>query len=129
MISLKPPVVPRPSIGGAPKADTTAPRTSPLAAVADRRGDGVGRQSRTAALGEILEHHVHRAQVGRVGAQDQRLAGDAHGVLDARRLAGDRLDLGHDALGALHRGGVGQLHVQQQVALVLLRNEARRARW
>ena len=28
MMSLKPPVVPRPSIGGAPNAVTTAPRTS-----------------------------------------------------------------------------------------------------
>ena len=89
MISLKPPVVPRPSIGGAPKADTTAPRTSRWQRVAQRRGDGVGRQLRAAALVELLEHHVHRAQVRGVGVEDQRLAGDAHRVRDPGRLAGD----------------------------------------
>ena len=30
----------------------------------------------------------------------------------------------HDALGALDRGGVGHLHVEDQIALVLLRDEA-----
>ena len=40
--------------------------------------------------------------------------------------AGDLFDLGHDPFGALHRGGIGQLHVEDQIALVLLRNEAGR---
>ena len=35
------------------------------------------------------------------------------------------LDLGHDPLRPLDRGRVGQLHVEQQVALVLLGDEAR----
>ena len=39
-------------------------------------------------------------------------------------LRGDLFDAVHDPLGPLHRGGVGQLHVHQQVALVLHGNEA-----
>ena len=74
---------------------------------------------------KLLEHDVHRAEVGRVGVQEQRLAGDADRVRDARRVAGQRFDAGHDPLRALHRGGVGQLHVEEQIALVLLRDEAR----
>ena len=92
-MSLKPPVVPRPSIGGAPKAETIAPSHFPLAAIADRRGDGVGasgRGSRRSA--KSFEHHVHRAEVRGVGAEDQRLAGDAHGMRDARRVADERFD-------------------------------------
>ena len=38
---------------------------------------------------------------------------------------GDVFDRGHDVPGASHRGGVGQLHVQEQIALVLLRDKAR----
>ena len=37
----------------------------------------------------ILEHQVHRAEIGAVGGQQNRLPGDRHGVLDTRRVAGD----------------------------------------
>ena len=47
-----------------------------------------------AALVESLEHDVHRAEVRAVGVQQERLAGDADRVRDARRLAGDLLDRG-----------------------------------
>ena len=78
MISLKPPVVPRPSIGGAPKAATTASQHLPLAPRHCRPcRDRIGREFRALPLGELLEHDVHRAQVGGIGAQDERLAGDA----------------------------------------------------
>ena len=77
------------------------------------------------AVVELVEHHVHRAEVGRVGVHQDRLAGDRHGVRDARQLAGDPLDLLHHLLGPLQRRRVGQLHVDQQVALVLRRDEAR----
>ena len=40
---------------------------------------------------EIVEHDVHRAEVGGVGVEQDRLAGDGDGVLDARRLPGDLL--------------------------------------
>ena len=89
MISLKPPVVPRPSMGGGPKARDDRPLhfaggswSSSAAEMASAR------QRRVAALGELVEHDVHRAQVRRVGAGDQRLAGDAHGVGDARACRG-----------------------------------------
>ena len=35
------------------------------------------------------------------------------------------LDVGHDAFRAIHGGGIGQLHVEDQIALVLLGNESR----
>ena len=41
-------------------------------------------------------------------------------------LAGDLLDLLHHVLRPLRRRGIGQLHVDQQIALVLRGNEARR---
>ena len=46
-------------------------------------------------------------------------------MLDPRRFAGHGFDVGHHTLGALDRRGVGQLHVQEQVALILLGDEAR----
>ena len=39
-------------------------------------------------LVEGLQHDVHRAEVGRVGVEDQRPAGDADRVGHARRVAG-----------------------------------------
>ena len=91
-------------------------------------GDASRRKGRVAARSvEVVEHHVHRAEIGGVGAQQDRLAGDGHGVLHAGVLVGDLLDAVHDPLGPLHGGRVGQLHVHQQVALVLRGNEARRA--
>ena len=38
-----------------------------------------------------LQQDVHRAEVGGVGVQDQRLAGNADRVRDARRLCGPAL--------------------------------------
>ena len=61
---------------------------------------------------------------------EDRLARHADRVVDARRRRqGDlarsaRIDL----VGALQAGAVGQLDVDEQVALVLLRDEAGRAR-
>ena len=59
-----------------------------LAALLQLRGDGVGGQLGPAPLLELLEHDVHRAEVGRIGVQEQRLAGDADRVLDARASRG-----------------------------------------
>ena len=74
---------------------------------------------------KLLEHDVQRAEVGCIGVQEQRLARHADRVLDARRLAGQCLDAGHDPLRPLHRGGIGQLHVQEQIPFILLRDKAR----
>ena len=65
-----------------------------------------------------------RAEVRRVGIEQDRLPGDGDRVLDARRLSGDLLDPLHHLLRALHRGRIGQLHVDQQIALVLHGDEA-----
>ena len=81
-------------------------------------------RSRLFPLGERLQQDVQGAQVGRVGVQDQRLAGDADRVLDPRRVPRNLLDAGHEAFRALDGGGVGQLHVQEQVSFVLLGDEA-----
>ena len=106
MISLKPPVVPRPSIGGAPNADTMAPRTSSRQRSCSCCGDGVGAQLGAVPLSNAFEQDVHRAEVGRVGVQDQRLAGDADRVLDARRVAGQVFSMRAMIRSrALHRGG------------------------
>ncbi len=81
-------------------------------------------ESAAAPLVERLQEHVHRSQVRRVGAEDQRLTGDAHRVLDFRGLVSEGFNSSHDPLGPLDRSRIGQLDVQQQVALVLLRDEA-----
>ena len=47
-------------------------------------------------LVELLEHDVHGAEVGGVGVEDERLAGDADGVGDAGQagIVLDRLLVG-----------------------------------
>ena len=47
-------------------------------------------------------------------------------VLDARRFLEDLLDLPARLVRALEGGGVGQGHVHEEVALILLRQEPRR---
>ena len=68
------------------------------------------------------------AEVGRVGRQHQRHARNRDRVGHARRFASDLFDLGDSRLGALQRSRVGQLNVDDEPALVLLGNEAGRAR-
>ena len=96
--------------------------------VLERRLQAVRNRFARKALGDavvkVVEHHVHRAEIGRVGVEQDGLPGDGDGVLYARRLVRDLFNAPHDALRPLHRGRVGQLHVHQQIALVLRRNEA-----
>ena len=72
---------------------------------------------------ELVEHHVHRAEVGGVGVQEDRLARERHRMADARHLPRDRLDPAHHILRLAHRGRVGQLDVDQEEPLVLRRDE------
>ena len=51
----------------------------------------------------------------------KRFPGDADGVGHAGDAAGNLVDLGQDRVGPLHRGGVRQLDVDEQIALVLRR--------
>ena len=68
-----------------------------------------------------FEDDEHRAEVGAVGVQHERLARDGRRVwATPGRLEGDLLDRVGHLERALQRGGVGQLDVDQQVALVLL---------
>ena len=82
---LKPPAVPRPSTGGAPKTLMSAvvdlvagSRPAEPAAIASPERLGLG------PVVEVVEHHVHRAEVRGVGVEQDRLAGDGHRVADAR---------------------------------------------
>ncbi len=84
----------------------------------------VGGQSLVVAVVEVLQHDVQRAQIGRVCAENQRSARNAHGVFDTRSLQRQGLDLRHDNLRPLRGGGVGKLEVEDQISLVLLRDEA-----
>ena len=125
MMILKPPAVPRPSTGGAPKTFTRPSLISSwnvawsVAAIASPESPRAVRSWKSSSMTYMAP------KFGALALKQDRLAGDGHGVLDARGLAGDFLDAMHDPLGPLHRGGVGQLDVHQQVALVLHGNEAR----
>ena len=110
-MSLKPPVVPRPSIGGAAeRRDDWRSRTSSLAALLQSRRRWRRRSARPCRLSKSLQQDVHRAEVGGVGVEDQRLAGDADRVLATPGvLRGPIASIcGHDPLRALDRGGVRQ---------------------
>ena len=84
------------------------------------------RVSPGSALCERIEHDEHRAEVRAVGRQQHRYPGDGRRVRHAGRLAGDRFDEGESVAGPLDRRGVGQLHVDDQPPLVLLRDESAR---
>ena len=91
---------------------------------------GAARRSRrpsSAGLGpvvEVVEHHVHRAEVRGVGVQQDRLARRsprcARRPAPCRAISSIRLIT---CWVVLDRGRVGQLDVDQQVALVLRRDE------
>ena len=65
-----------------------------VATLLQRLGNRVGAQLRVVPLVERLQEDVHRAQVGRVGVEDQRLAGKPHRVRDARHLEGQSFNVG-----------------------------------
>ena len=95
-------------------------------AVAKRLRDGVGGQIGRLPLFERIENDEHRPQVRTVRPQHEGQARDADGMGDALGLAGDFAGHGRDLFRARQRGRVGQLNRRQQVALVLLGNEAQR---
>ena len=89
-------------------------------------GDHVGRAPLRGALVKLVEHDVHRAEVRRVGPQQQRLPGDGHRVTDAGNVAGQFLDRVHRLCGSCQRRRIGQADVDDQIALVVRGNEAGR---
>ena len=87
-------------------------------------------QTLLGAVVEIVEHHVHRAEVGGVGVHQDRLAGDRQGVGDARQLAG-RSPRRVPSPSAVRSSDdeSGSWTFDQQVALVLRWDEAGRESW
>ena len=84
--SLKPPVVPRPSIAGAPNTAIRPPRMSRYCC-AQFGGDRGGTPLRVSlALFKGLQDHEHAAHVADVGAQQRGIAGQVDRVPDARDL-------------------------------------------
>ena len=58
--------------------------------------------------------------------RQQAVPRDRVHVVDARLGLQDLVDLPHDGIRPLHRRGLGELHVHEEEALVLLRHERRR---
>ncbi len=104
-----------------------------LAALEQFRAHLVGGQA--GAVREVLEQDVHRTQVGCAGIGDERLAGDRQRFPDpplegaAVGLSANHLiEPGHHLVRSLQRGGVLELHGEDEVALVLLGDKADRGR-
>ena len=80
-----------------------------------------------AALVPVLEDDVGDAGVGQAGAVVEcGEAGDGDDLVDARLRLDARRDVVERARGALERGALGQLHDDEEVALVLDGQEAGR---
>jgi hypothetical protein len=71
-----------------------------------------------------LEGDDEEAGIRAGGPVDEPVAGDGEEVVDARGGLDEGVDLVEDGLGALERGAVGELDIDDAVALVLLRHEA-----
>ena len=89
-------------------------------------GDPVGRKFLPVV--EVVEHQIHRREVRGVCPQDDRLPGNTDGVVDPGGLRGDLFDSRDGPGGAFQRRRIGQLNVDQQIPLVLRRDETRRHR-
>ena len=88
-----------------------------------RGGDRFGGQPGLKAIVKIVEHDVHRPEIWRIGAQQNRLSGNAHGVFDSRHRPRGFFDPLHHLFGAADRSGVGQLQIDNEIAFVLNRNK------
>ena len=73
---------------------------------------------------ERLEDHEHAADVADVRAQHGRVTGQVDRVRDAGLLAGNLAHLADNLVGAVERRAVGQLGIENQIALVLFGNKA-----
>src|SRR5690606_34144480 len=66
------------------------------------------------------------AGVARADQTQQAEARDGGDMLHARYSGGYYLQFGHDLLRALERSGIGELDIDVEVALILIRNETDR---
>ena len=123
---LKPPAVPRPSTGGAPKMLTMRldfllqALLQVAAAIASPDSSGVVRFSKSSSI-RYSAPKFEALAPSRIDWPEMATV-----CLTPLVSQGDLFDLLHHVLGPRRRGGVGHLHVDEQVALVLLRNEAGR---
>src|SRR4030095_15077646 len=78
------------------------------------------------ALLEGLRADEDGAGVGAVRPRRAREAGELHRVVDARRREDDLARAADDRIGARQRGTVGELDGDDEVALVLRRDETGR---
>ena len=102
-----------------PEGEHARLRDLPLQAPAEMGQDGLAGERGVPPFVERLEDDEHVAVVRAVGVQDERQPRDGHRVGYSGRIEGNLFDrLGHLDR-ALQRGGIGQLDVHHQVALVL----------
>ena len=125
---LKPPATPSPGIGGAPK--TSDLRVLDFLAPLPAQSGHDGRVAQLRACGASSNGSSMmniEAKFELFACSTNDMPGDGHRVGHPGVFAGDLVDLRHDLLRALQRGRVGQLHADDEPALILLRDEARRA--
>ena len=108
------------------RAEDADPCRRDLAEFLAQPGDDRGRAELRFAgpFLERLEDHEHAADVADVRAQDGRVARQVDGVGDAGLFAGDFAHFADDLVGAVEGGAVGELRVEDQVALVLFGDKA-----
>ncbi len=90
------------------------------------REDRVGCQVGRLSFIEPVEHNDRGAGIRLAAAAQHGESVDEQARVYAWRVLEDREDFIHHNLGTLKRGGVGQLGIHDQIALVLLGNKARR---
>ena len=92
--------------------------------LAELVGDGLAEKVGIAPLfiGPEIDEQGSEIRPRRV--EDERLADDAGGVPNPRRVFGNGLDLPHHLVGPFHGGGIGKLHVDHQITHVLRGNES-----
>ena len=121
----KPPVLPRPRIGGRLKGKAMAPWMA--ASLRPQAGDdGVDRLAAVGALLVGFQAHDEEGAVGRRDVVDEVQADDRQHALHAGDRPDDVLDLLDQVGGAVERGALGQSHGGEEGALVLRRQEALR---
>ena len=93
-------------------------------------GDGRGTPLRVSlSLFKGLQNDEHASHVADVGAQQRGVARKVDRMPDPRdllRIAGDRAHLLDDLVGTVQAGAVGQLGIDNQISLVLIRDKSDR---
>ena len=77
------------------------------------------------ALVPVLESHEEESVIGGPHEAEQAEACHGRGVLHSGRIRQDLFDFRGGILRTLDGGGVGELKMQEQIALIFIRQEAR----